>query len=335
MLAALALLTRRAARQRLARHLPVLLAGSAWFALSVLPLAFAGALWNPRHTSLPGVGLAFALVGLLACASVRLAVAFCAVRLVALLLAPTVPAVITEQLSPATAPLSFLHIARMQRTADSARRTLEAAHPTLPHGAVVHYWSLPRETQIAFSGSRAVQVWYADSTLTWAFWEHFEPAPGPPAEYVLGFNVEVADPAVLLEPGVPADYDRALRAWAAGDLAGADTQFVATLAAQHVPVRNLTSEILRLRSRLAYADGRFARADSLNQVDRRVSGESASYWGLFALLRLQAGDRAGAQAAAEKSLRMRPGNPEGTEAMQALGAIPGAAGAAPGSPTAP
>jgi len=67
-----------------------------------------------------------------------------------------------------------------------------------------------------------------------------------------------------------------------------------------------------------------------------VTGPSASYWGLRALLRLQAGDRAGAQAAAEKSLMMRPGNPEGTEAMQALGAAtPGAAGAAPGSPTAP
>jgi hypothetical protein len=315
--------TRHEARARLAARRGVILAGAAWFALAMTPLAWAAALWTPRHSALPGLGLGLALVGAIACASPRLAVAFTAVRLLALLLAPLAPPVVEAALPPRTRPLSFLHVTRMQRTVDSARRTLTAAHPTLPHGAHVGWWSLPRHTEIAFVGPEALRTWYTDSTLVWMFWDRFaleEPAP----DVVLAFDVGVASPARLMQPAAVAALRHGLAIGEAGDFAGADAALVAALAAQHPPVKAFTVEIVRLRARLAFATGALARADSLNRVDLAIAGASASYFGLAARLAARGGRLEEARQFAHQALTLRPDDPEAHDALAELGAAPAA-----------
>jgi hypothetical protein len=297
---------------------PALFAGAAWFVIGILPLAFAAALWTPRHTSLPALGLGLFLGGAAACAAPELALAATILRLVALLLAPTVPPVVPMTLSAQTTPMSFLHVARLQRTADSARRALAAAHPTLPRGATVRYWSLPRETQIAFAGSKAVQVWYRDSTLTWGFWDRYEPGKDRSGDPILGFNLNVADPAVVMRPDAVVRYQDALNAWTAGDLAPAEQAFFDAIARQHPPVGNFTVETARLLARIAYTRGQYERADSLNRVDFRMSGATATYFGMEGLLAMAAGDSARALSAAQRCLALRPGDDEGMAVMRAL-----------------
>ncbi len=309
---------RRESRARLVARAPLLLGGAAWFALAIAPLACAAALWTPRHTALPGLGLGLALVGAIACASPRLAVAFTAVRLVALLLAPTAPPVVTAVLPERTRPLSFLHVTRMQRTVDSARRTLVAAHPVLPHGARIGWWSLPNQTAIGFAGASAVQTWYGDGTLQWKFWDRFAlERPGPDA--VLGFDVNVADPARLMQPAAIASLEHGLSIGEAGDFAGADHALVAALGAQRPSIGAFTVEIVRLRARLAFRMGAVERADSLNRADLAIAGESASYHGLAALLAVQAGRLNEAQTCAHRALALRPDDAEAREALAAMG----------------
>jgi hypothetical protein len=312
--------TRREARARLARRAVLLFVGAAWFAIAIAPLIFAPDLWTPRHSCLPGLGLGLFLVGGLAVASPRLAVAFTAIRLVALLLAPTVPDVVEKQAPATVRPLSFLHLARMQRTADGARRALVAAHPTLPRGSTVGYWSLPLGSEIAFAGPLAVRTWYADSTIQWRFWERYDLDSGPAYQAVLGFNVGVRSPAVLMRPEAIAPFARARRIGARGDLAGADAALGRALEEQQPPVDAFAVEIVRLRARLAFRLGETARADSLNAIDRLLAGETASYWGMGALIALAGGDAAGARERARRCLELRPDDAEGLEVRAALDA---------------
>ena len=336
---AIALLVRASnARARLREAAPGLAAGGAWFLLGIVPLAFAAELWTPRHTSLPGLGLGLLITGLLACAAPALAVAFAGVRLVALLLMPIAPPTVLLIPEPESTPLSFLHLTRLQRTAESARRVLTAAHPTLPHGTAVRYWSLPRQTQIAFAGPRALQVWYADSTLKWGFWERVgDVARAQAREPVLGFNVGVEWPAVLMKPDAVTGYEQAIALWSAGEMKRAEAEFVRADAAQRPMVGNFSNEIARLLARLAFFGGNYARADSLNRMDYAYAGESPSYFGMRALLSLQAGDRVAAKAAAQRALAFRADDPDGNEVMQALKAdsvvfLPPARAPGPGSP---
>jgi len=317
-LAALALCLRRDVRSRLRARVATLAAGGVWFVLGLLPLAFAAALWTPRHTSLPALGLGLLACGALACAAPRLALAFTALRLTALLLAPTAALVVTDRMSAETTPMSFLHLARLQRTADSARRALLAAHPTLPARTTVHYWSLPRDTEIAFAGARAAQVWYADPTLDFRFWNRYEPGRDRSGEPILGFNLNVAQPAVVMRPGAVRHYQDAIRAWEAGDLGPAQSAFFDAIRAQQPPVGNFTNETVRLMARIAYARGRYDRADSLNQVDFQLSGPTPTYFGMEALLAIAAGDTVRAKRLAERCLTMRPNDDEGLSVMRAL-----------------
>jgi hypothetical protein len=309
---------RRPVRARLRARAPALLAGLAWFALGILPLAFASALWTPRHTSLPALGLGLFVGGALACAAPELALGWTLVRLVALLLAPTAPMAVPMTLSAQTTPLSFLHVARLQRTADSARRALMESHPTLPRGSTVRYWSLPRETQIAFAGSKAVQVWYRDSTLTWGFWDRYEPGQDRSRDPILGFNLNVPDPAVVMRPAAVVRYQDAVNAWTAGDLAPAEQSFFDAIAEQQPPVGNFTVETARLLARIAYTRGQYERADSLNRVELAMSGRTATYFGMVGLLAMAAGDSARALEASERCLALRPGDEEGTAVRNAL-----------------
>jgi len=307
-LLALAALTRRAPRARLAAHLPAVLLGAVWFVVGVALLAFAPELFTPRHTCIPSLGLALVTAVVLGAAAPALAALSIGVRLLALVLAPAAPATLAVDIPGGSAKMSFQEIVRLQRTADSARRALLAAYPTLPPETVVRYWSLPRSSQVAFDGERAVRVWYADSTLSWEFWDRARAVPEANPAPTLAFNLAGKDPAVVMRPLALQRYEAGMAALSGGTLRDADRAFAAADSAQAPRVLNFTAEITRLRARLALERGDRALAESLNEEDRALAGEGASYHELRAVLAWRGGRREEARAEALRTLDFMPGN---------------------------
>jgi tetratricopeptide (TPR) repeat protein len=66
--------------------------------------------------------------------------------------------------------VDFERLARLQRLMVEARTTLKREFPQLPPHAGVAMLHPPFQADYA-AGDRALQVWYADSTLRWVRWE--------------------------------------------------------------------------------------------------------------------------------------------------------------------
>jgi len=243
----------RAARARLANAAPVLAGAAAWFILGAAP--FAGLLpdWNGWHVALPGLGLAFVALGALALGRPWLAAAFAGVRLVALLALPGSGEVTGEP--PATASmLSFERVARLQRVVHSTHDALLARFATLPPGAAVRYWSVPLLSEVGYSDSRALRVWYGDSTLSWRTFGG-EAGLDQKVDALVDFNLPAASPAVVIEPAAIALIRTGSLAMRAGRLAEADSLFASALEAQPRIALPFEGAVLRARASIAAARG--------------------------------------------------------------------------------
>jgi len=290
-----------AARRRLADGAPVLAGSAAWFVLGVAPLALLQPDWCAWRSLVPALGLAFVLAGGLALVARPLAIALVALRLAALLLATPAPAIVEAQPAASTSSLSFARLARMQRTVESTRRALRAEAPTLPRGAIVRYWNVPRVSELGFAGERALQTWYADTSLAWG---SFAGAEGlrTGADAVVEYERDAAWPAVVLAPHALALYAEGYEVSRTLGLAASESLLVAALAAQSAPAPAFRGALHGNLAWIAYANRAYARADSLNRSSLALVGESAGYWALAGFLALARGDQAAASEAVARSL---------------------------------
>ena len=157
--------------------------------------------------------------------SPRLAGAAVALRFVPLLIAPLAPITVTKVPPQNGSHVSFQQLTRLQRIVSATRRAMLAGVPSLPRGGRICYWELPRLSEFAFQGSRALQVWYGDSTLTW---EGFGGAGGLTRHFDAGIEIRYDEPvlaavvpgpaiasfqraAALLQANRPTEADAALR----------------------------------------------------------------------------------------------------------------------------
>ncbi len=315
--AGLAILAARPERRAsLARRGPQVAAGAAWFVAGMLVASLGSPGWYPWRAMLPGLGLGVALVGALGSVEPWLVAGVVALRLVALLVAPAVPAGVEGSLPEASSRHAFIRVARLQRVVDSARRALLARHPTLPRGAAVRYWALPEMTAWGFDGARAVQVWYGDSTLTWDWLAD----PAAPHDAVLAFNPDSANPAVVIEPASLAAYAGALRALAAGAARRADSLLAEAVRAQGRPADAYRFALANAQARVAHALGDDARADAFNQLAWRLAGETPEFLDMTATLALARGRPDVAADAAKRCLEIAPADSEAARVLRGLGA---------------
>jgi tetratricopeptide (TPR) repeat protein len=138
---------------------------------------------------------------------------------------PAAPRTITAE--PVDAgEFDFRHFARLERLVHEARTTLTTRFPALPHGAIVSQHQLPLLTEYAFAGSRALQVWYRDSTLQWVRFTDFEHDPHAPVVGVLEYEPRGPRQVALVEGdavrGLFTASDRARTSDWAGALAALD-----------------------------------------------------------------------------------------------------------------
>ena len=243
----------RAARGRLAKAAPALAGAAAWFIVGVIP--FAGLLpdWNGWHAALPGIGLGFATLGLLGSGRTWLAAAFAVVRLVALVALP-VPRDVTGAPPVTASLLSFERVSRLQRVVNSTHEALNSRFPTLPSGAAIRYWSVPLLSEVGYSDSRALRVWYGDSTLSWRTFGG-EAGLEQTVDALVDFNVPSPAPAVVIEPAAIALIRAGNTAMRAGRLVEADSLFASALEAQPRIALPFETALLRVRAAIAVERG--------------------------------------------------------------------------------
>ena len=309
-----------AARKRLRAALPATTTAAAWFFVGVMPLALLLPDWNGWRAWTPSLGLAFAIPALLGSASPWLAGIFVTLRLVALLISPGVDPLITRAPAVLGSHVSFTQLVRLQRVVDETRKVMLTSTPSLkPHDRVC-YWELPRLAEFAFQGSRALQVWYADSTLSWGAFGGQKGLTTPLAcgieyrfgekPFAAGINhraiVLYQEAAALSMADQPDRSDELLRQsmTAVGYVRG---PFVGTL------VQNLALN--------AYRAQRYALADSLNEASVRVGIETGAYWLLHSASAFMHADTAGARNAIQRSLEFDPSNSAAQSVARQLGVI--------------
>jgi hypothetical protein len=293
----------------------------AWLALGAVPLALL-AQWDSWRSPFPALWLGLVAVGLAGLARPWLAYAFMALRTAALVLAPTVSALVTLEPPPSASGMSFVRVARLQRTADLTREALLERFPTLPPGATISYWSRLAVTEIAFVPPKGPRVWYGDSTLTWKWlWR-----PGGIEERndaVLSFDPEVPRPAVVIEPVTLGLVRSGIEAVGRGEARAGDSLLVAAVRAQSAhPSGQMVVWVARIRARIAYQAGAYDRAQQLNQEEFEMIGPSPEYYGMAALLALRRGDRVAAARLARLSLAHDAQNPLAQQAAAELAAPP-------------
>jgi hypothetical protein len=308
--AAAAMLLVGTARRRVKAAPWAIAGGLAWFVIASAPLTLVLPDWNAWRGSIPALGLAVALVGFAGLASPWLAGAVIALKLAALALAAPAPAMVASDAQPTASHMSFVRLARLQLVVDGGRRALTERYPTLPPGADVRFWALPRLAEVGFQGPRAARVWYRDSTLSWSKFGGVEGMKRD-IDAMVEFEYDHPVVAMVVEPKALDLFRRGMHAFLARDMRLADSLFLAAQEAQPPGSDQFYGSVARNRARVAFNLNEYARADSLNELDFRLAGPTPPYYAMVARLALLKNDRVRAITAIRLCLMYDPNDADG------------------------
>jgi hypothetical protein len=201
--------TSPAARARLRAALPWAAWGMAWFVAGMIPVAEVFPVWASYRSAFAGIGLGVALIAILAPLGAAGMTALVAIRLTAFMLSPGPPSGVSEQALEGGDAWDFPKLVRLERLVHDTRLALHQRYPVLPHGALVGWHNLPRMSEYAFSGDRALGVWYGDSTLRWVSFSEFPSHLESPLITIVEFEPDRRPHMAFVEPD-------AMRAYLAG-----------------------------------------------------------------------------------------------------------------------
>ena len=291
------LATDRDARARLARTRAFALTGLAWGALATATLLTVYPVWSPERVAYSSLGLGVAAVALLAAAHPLLPWALVALRVLTFCLAPGAPARVTRAAPERGAFVDFERLARLQRLMVEARTTLQREFPKLPPHAGVAMLHPPFQADYA-AGDRALQTWYADSTLKWVRWERMADAEARGLAGAMEFQedtepqfrrIEPEALRLLFEAGTLQKQER----WAAS----LDTLRRADALQRDREARHFLGRVAGLESWCLGGLGRLAEAESTARQSLVIAPENAD--GHLTLAALHNGRGEWAQALAQ------------------------------------
>ena len=281
-LAAVAIGTSSRARARWRLAAPWSLWGMGWALAASATLATIYPLWAPARSLFGSIGLGFALAGALHAAHPVLPAALIAVKLAAFGLAPGPPQEIAALPEERGAFTDFVKVARLQRLMVETRETLRGRYPRLTPRATIGQLNMPRAASYAYGGSKALQVWYRDTTLRWVTFEEFSEHPELPLTTVVQFQSGLPPQVALVET-------EALRGWRRAYSLMGRGEFPAALEA-------------------------IDRADTL-QTDRGARTFIANLAGMRAICLTTLGQPEAAEREALRGLDLWPENPESKLAL--------------------
>ena len=293
-----------------------------WLAIGAVPLALL-AQWDSWRSPFPALWLGLVAVGLPGLARGWLAFSVLALRTLALVLAPTASLLIPRDPPPSASGMSFVRVARLQRTASVMHDALLARDPNLPQGATVAYWSRPAVAEIALIPPKAPRVWYADSTITWQ-WLWRPNGLHERNDVVISFESE-APQAVIIEPRTIEIGRQATDAIERQEAHAADSLLVAMFQAQSAhPSGQLALFVARMRARVAWGAGVYDQAERMNAATLELAGPTAEFYAMGGLLALAKGNREAAANLAQQAMAMDASNPLAHELVARLSAPGGA-----------
>ena len=189
----------RRPRDLLARSFALPLWGLAWFLAASGTLMVIFPMWMPNRSGFGSLGFAALAAGLLGAAHPALLAFLFGMRLVTFALGPAPPVSITPLAPETGAFMDFQHLVRLQRLMRETRTTLGARYPTMPPGGIVGQHYLPRHAEYAYGGDKALQVWYADTTLRWVTYAEFRRHPELPLTTLIEFQSTGSPQLALVE----------------------------------------------------------------------------------------------------------------------------------------
>jgi tetratricopeptide (TPR) repeat protein len=195
-----AALVSASARARLRRALPLAGWGLAWFAMASATMTPVYPIWAPYRSAYGGIGFGVMSAALLGAAHPALLASLVALRLVAFALSPGPPARVGGQAPETGAFIDFERLVRLQRLMHDTRVVLKRNNPSLPRGAGVGLYYLPRHSDYAYGGSRSLQVWYRDSTLHWVTYSTFTNRPETPMAAIAEYERRRSPQMSIVDP---------------------------------------------------------------------------------------------------------------------------------------
>jgi hypothetical protein len=198
--------------------------GLLWFAVAGATLLAIFPTWAAYRGLFAVLGLGIALSAVIGAAHPALLAVLFAVRLAAFAMSPGPPPDVSGAAIVTGAQIDYPNLVRLQRLVGETRELLQAEFPTLPAGAAVGQHHLPLSSDWAFVGSKALQVWYGDSTLRWVRFEELRADTTLPLVTIVEYQPESPLQVALVEPD-------AMRALLAAEAAIRGSDWAATMAA--------------------------------------------------------------------------------------------------------
>lgn len=289
--------------------------------VAALPLAVLLPDWNAWRASLPLLTIAIGLGGLSACIDTRLAQLFMTLRLIALLVAPTAPAT-TQEVPLTRSDLGFVRLARLQKLVTATRTELLAAHPRLPAGAHVAYWTMPGLAEVGFQREKAAQVWYDDRSLRFTGFGGLNGFTELP-DAVIGLDgTEPAHPAVVITPRALQLFAMGYTAARSNDAVAVDSLLALALLAQPREVRAFNGQMLFTRASARAALGHDHVADSLLALAIQRLHDHAGAYSLAAVLAARRGATDEARRLATRALELDPNDAQARQVLLQLRGSP-------------
>lgn len=174
--------------------------GLAWFLLAAVTMVEVYPDWAPYRSVFGAVGLGIAIAALAAAAHPWLPALVVALRVAALGLSPGPPRDVHIAPEESGAVFDFSRLVRLERIVSETRHLLQRELPTLAPGSAVVIENLPRQAEYAYAGSRALRVWYRDTTLRLVRIGEFQRDPGMRAATVIEYTLEPGRPLALVDP---------------------------------------------------------------------------------------------------------------------------------------
>lgn len=162
--------------------------GLAWFIAASVTLVPIFPIWAPNRSGYGSLGFGAFAAGLASAAHPVFLAALVALRFTAFALSPGPPGIIVDKAPQQGAFMDFERLVRLQRLMRETRIMLKASFPTLPRGSAVGQHYLPRLSEYAYGGSKALQVWYRDSTMRWVRYADFITNPRQPLAVIAEFQ---------------------------------------------------------------------------------------------------------------------------------------------------